>query len=100
LQKSYKTIKSYKITQTLLLIQMAFRNLTFTAESCFVLVEPFESDFLPDELEELVEGRTALLVVVHVLLSLLTLPAIHQPDLKIETEKSLLVKCFRDLDNH
>jgi hypothetical protein len=66
---------------------MVFRNLTFTAESCFVLVEPFESDFLADEFEELVEGRTALLVVVHVLLSLLTLAAIHQPDLKIETEK-------------
>ena len=56
-------------------------KLTFAAEPGFVLVEPLQSDFLSDELEELVEGRAPALVVVHVLLSLLALAAVHQANL-------------------
>ena len=56
-------------------------ELTFAAESGFVLVEPLQSDFLSDELQELVEGWAPVLVVVHVLLSLLALTAVHQANL-------------------
>ena len=55
--------------------------LTFIAKSGLVLGEALEPDPLADEVEELVEGRAALLVVVHLLLGLLALAAVHQTNL-------------------
>lgn len=57
------------------------QQLTFVAESCFVLVESLQPHSLADEVEELVEGRSSLLVVVHLLLRLLARPAVHHPHL-------------------
>ena len=58
------------------------RMLTFVAESCLVLSEALQSDALPDDVEELVEGGPALLVVVHLLLRLLARPAVHDAHLE------------------
>ena len=60
------------------------RMLTFVAESCLVLSEALQSDALPDDVEELVEGGPALLVVVHLLLRLLARPAVHDAHLQEE----------------
>ena len=57
--------------------------LTFIAESALVLVKVLQPHPLPDEVEELLEGGAALLVVVHLLLALLTLTAVQQPHLVI-----------------
>ena len=56
-------------------------SLTFVAESCLVLSKPLEPHALADDVEELVEGGPALLVVVHLLLGLLAGPAVHHPHL-------------------
>ena len=61
-------------------------SLTFIAQPRLVLVESLEPDPLSDEVEELVEGGPALLVVVHLLLSLLAVAAVHQTDLKNREE--------------
>ena len=55
--------------------------LTFVAEAALVLVEVLESHPLPDEVEELLEGGAALLVVVHLLLALLALAAVEEAHL-------------------
>ena len=60
------------------------RMLTFVAESCLVLSEALQSDALPDDVEELVEGGPSLLVVVHLLLRLLARPAVHDAHLREE----------------
>jgi hypothetical protein len=56
-------------------------GLTFVAESCFVLVEPFEPDPLANDVEKLVEGGPPLLIVVHLLLRLLSSSAVHHSHL-------------------
>ena len=53
--------------------------LTFVAESCFVLVESLQSHSLTQQVQELVEGGSPLLIVVHLLLGLLARPAVHHP---------------------
>ena len=62
------------------------KKLTFVAESCFVLVEALEPNPLTNEVQELVEGGPALLVVVHVLLGLLTSAAVHYTHLQYMIE--------------
>ena len=57
-------------------------SLTFVAESCLVLSKPLEPHSLADDVEELVEGGPALLVVVHLLLRLLARPAVHDAHLE------------------
>ena len=56
-------------------------SLTFVAESCLVLSKPLEPHALADDVEELVEGGPALLVVVHLLLRLLPGAAVHDAHL-------------------
>ena len=56
-------------------------SLTFVAKSCLVLSKPLEPHALTDDVEELVEGGAALLVVVHLLLRLLTGAAVHDAHL-------------------
>ena len=63
---------------------------TFVAEPGLVLGEPLEPDPLADDVEELVEGGPALLVVVHLLLGLLAGAAVHHPHLGHKV--SLLLK--------
>ena len=69
------------------------RMLTFVAESCLVLSEALQSDALPDDVEELVEGGPALLVVVHLLLRLLARPAVHDAHLERVLNSNNLPHC-------
>ena len=69
------------------------RMLTFVAESCLVLSEALQSDALPDDVEELVEGGPALLVVVHLLLCLLARPAVHDAHLERVLNSNNLPHC-------
>ena len=72
--------------------------LTFVAESCFVLAEAPESDPLSEHVQELVEGGAALLIVVHLLLSLLARPAVHHTNLPYH--KHVKTELSTKLNNH
>ena len=80
---------------------MSVGVITFGVQLGSVLGEALEADLLPQELEELLQGGTCRLVVVHFLLCALPCSAIHHPDFhlktQLETSKDTHRKIFRDL---
>lgn len=59
---------------------------TFGVQLGSVFGEALEANFLSKQVQELFEGGTGCLVVVHLLLGALARPAIHHSDLHLETQ--------------
>lgn len=59
---------------------------TFSVQLGSVLGEALEANLLPQQLEELFQGGTSRLVVVHLLLCALACSAVHHPNLYLKTQ--------------
>lgn len=59
---------------------------TFGVQLGSVLGEALEANLLPQQVQELFEGGTGCLVVVHFLFGALARSAVHHPDLHLKTQ--------------
>ena len=67
-------------------LEMCLGGITFGIQLGSVLGETLEANGVPQQLEELFQGRASHLVVVHLLLGALTCSAVHHPHLHLKTK--------------
>ena len=67
-------------------LEVCSGGITFGVQLGSVLGETLEANSVPQQLEELFQGRASHLVVVHLLLRALTCSAVHHPNLHLKTQ--------------
>ena len=67
-------------------LEVCIGAVTFSVQLGSVLGEAFEANVFPQQLEELLQGGSSRLVVVHLLLSALARSTIHHPHLHLKTQ--------------
>lgn len=66
-------------------LKVCFGVVTFGVQLGSVLGEALEANVIPQQLEELFQGGSGRLVVVHLLLSALACSAVHHPHFHLKT---------------